>query len=245
MADKPYQNEAWLREQYVDNRRPMPDIADECDVTATTISRYLDKFDIDARGQSEAQITEKKKVHNEGWLREQYLDNRRSMKDIAGEVDMTPSGVKKWIDRFDIDTRGPSEVHLHTPASFSTVPKGYEVSRSKLNYETDGVYIHQLVMIAEGANPAKVFSNGRYHIHHKNGIYWDNRPENLELKAAKVHGSDHNAPDTTLVPSGYATELDKDELLVELRNLLAEWREQDNPTLDMAADELHNLLKES
>jgi len=245
MADKPYQNEAWLREQYVENRRPMPDIADECDVTATTISRYLDKFDIDARGQSEAQITEKKKVHNEEWLREQYIDNRRSMKDIAGEVDMTPSGVKKWIDRFNIETRDYAD-HLRTsPASYYTRQIGYECVSSRYNTETDRAMVHQLVMIAEGANPAKVFSNGRYHIHHKNGVKWDNRPENLELKAAKVHGSDHNAPDTTLIPSGYATELDKDELLVELRNLLAEWREQDNPTLDMAADELHNLLKES
>jgi len=245
MADKPYQNEAWLREQYVENRRSMPDMADECGVTATTISRYLDKFDIDARGQSEAQITEKKKVHNEEWLREQYIDNRRSMKDIAGEVDMTPSGVKKWIDNFDIETRSSAEHYRYQPASFFTAFNGYETVSTKLNYESHTAKVHQLVMIAEGANPAKVFSNGRYHIHHENGIYWDNRPENLELKAAKVHGSDHNAPDTTLVPSGYATELDKDELLVELRTLIAEWREQDNPTLDMAADELHSLLKES
>lgn len=245
MANEPYHREEWLREQYIEERRTTSEIAEECGVSTTTITTWMDKHGIERRSRSEAQINEKKKVHNEEWLREQYLEEKRSMRDIGEEVGMTPSGVKKWIDRFGIETRDYAD-HLRTnPASYYTRKIGYECVSSRYNIETDRAMVHQLVMIAEGANPAKVFSNGRYHIHHKNGIKWDNRPENLELKAAKVHGSDHNAPDSSLVPSGYATELDKDELLVEVRNLIAEWRQQDNPTLDMAADELHNLLKES
>lgn len=244
MAEEPYHREEWLREQYIEERRTTVDIAEECGVSTTTITTWMDRHGIDRRSRSEAQIDEKKKVHNEEWLREQYLEEKRSMRDIGGEVNMTPSGVKKWINNFGIEARGPSERHLHTPASFSTLPKGYEVSRSKLNYETDSVYIHQLVMIAEGASPAKVFSNGRYHIHHKNGIYWDNRPENLELKAAKVHGSDHVAPDSRSVPQAYVTDATKEELLVELRQLIEGWREQDNSALNMCADELHALLSE-
>jgi transposase len=245
MAEEPYHREEWLREQYIEERRTTVDIAEECGVSATTITTWMDKHGIDRRSRSEAQIDEKKKVHNEEWLCEQYLEEKRSMRDIGKEVGMTPSGVKKWINKFNIETRSSTDHYRHQPASYFTAGNGYEKVSAKHNYESSTAMVHQLVMIAEGANPAKVFSNGRYHIHHKNGVYWDNRPENLELKAAKVHGSDHNAPESTLVPSGYATELDKDELLVEVRNLIAEWRQQDNPTLDMAADELHNLLKES
>lgn len=48
MADR-YKDEAWLREQYVENERDGTDIAEECDVTHGTIYYYLDKFDIDKR----------------------------------------------------------------------------------------------------------------------------------------------------------------------------------------------------
>jgi len=53
------------------------------------------------------------------------------------------------------------------------------------------VGLHQLLAIAEGADPHKVFSDGAYHCHHKNGLRWDNRPCNVELKKAEQHIGDH------------------------------------------------------
>ncbi len=44
--DAPYKDEVWLREQYVSSRRPIVDIARECGVTATTITRFIDRFSI-------------------------------------------------------------------------------------------------------------------------------------------------------------------------------------------------------
>ena len=49
------------------------------------------------------------------------------------------------------------------------------------------VYVHQLVAIADGADPGKVFSNGVYHVHHRLPIPWLNIPGNLEL----VHWTEH------------------------------------------------------
>lgn len=53
------------------------------------------------------------------------------------------------------------------------------------------VYVHQLVAIANGEDASRVFSNGAYHVHHKNRVPWDNRPENLELVSEDEHSIEH------------------------------------------------------
>lgn len=53
--------------------------------------------------------------------------------------------------------------------------------------ETKVVYVHQLVQIAHGADPAKIFSNGEWNVHHDNEVRYDNRPDNLELLSAEDH----------------------------------------------------------
>jgi DNA-directed RNA polymerase specialized sigma subunit len=41
---KLYQNQAWLRRKYVDERKTAKEIADMCGVTEMTIFRHLEKF---------------------------------------------------------------------------------------------------------------------------------------------------------------------------------------------------------
>lgn len=49
------------------------------------------------------------------------------------------------------------------------------------------VYEHQLVAIADGADPHKVFSDGAFHVHHQNRRRFDNRHENLEIVENEEH----------------------------------------------------------
>lgn len=67
-------------------------------------------------------------------------------------------------------------------------PDGYVRWRSFENGRERYVYVHQLLAIAEGADPSRVFSSGAFEVHHRNGITYDNRPSNLELLKNEDHG---------------------------------------------------------
>ena len=102
-----YRNEAWLREQYIDERRMPADIAEECGVIPCTIRDWVRKHGIEPRTRSEAKLTEAAldKRDDASWLREQYIENRRSTCDIAGELNVASSTVSNWLEKHGIDTR--------------------------------------------------------------------------------------------------------------------------------------------
>jgi hypothetical protein len=66
------------------------------------------------------------------------------------------------------------------------------------------VYEHQLVEIANGADPREVFSGGRHGVHHINGRKFDNRPGNLETLDRGEHGrlTMGHRPPGELAPDG-------------------------------------------
>lgn len=53
MADKPYRNEEWLREQYFEKGLSMPQMARKADCTKRTIINWMDKYDIERRSPGE------------------------------------------------------------------------------------------------------------------------------------------------------------------------------------------------
>lgn len=67
---------------------------------------------------------------------------------------------------------------------------GYKYLRDRAGDADETVYVHQLVVIAAGADPATVFAPG-IDVHHRNHIPWDNPPANLELEESKVHRRGH------------------------------------------------------
>ncbi len=67
---------------------------------------------------------------------------------------------------------------------------GYEYVRCRCHGDDSTIYLHQLAIIADGADPYRVFSD-RVDVHHRNHIPWDNRASNLELEDSVEHRVAH------------------------------------------------------
>jgi len=127
-----------------------------------------------------------------------------SLQEIADAEGISTTGVRKWFER-----RNTTHTALK-PANFETIPRGYERWSHKYDCESYYMYVHRLLAVAEYGLDAL---DGK-HVHHKNGIKWDNRPENIELVTPGEHmGESHdptewfpNAEDRTRAPEGHFVE---------------------------------------
>lgn len=111
--NKLYRNKEWLFEQYINKKKSMSDIAKICNVSSSTIRKWLIKFDIKIRTYSEAS---KGKKHSEETKRKigdaikGYKHSRESKKKMSNNKkgkkhyrwnDKNPSkrAIHKWVDR--------------------------------------------------------------------------------------------------------------------------------------------------
>lgn len=113
IPENTYRDEAWMQRQYVKNKRSTYEIADEVGVSRSTISRWLDKHDIETRSSNgESAKPREDTYRSESWLREQYLQNDKSTYEIADKLEVSRSTISRWLDKHGIEkgqTRGKSE----------------------------------------------------------------------------------------------------------------------------------------
>jgi hypothetical protein len=121
-------------------------------------------------------------------LRELYHGYRLNLEEVGEILGVCGETVRRWMVKFDIDRR-----YQPTPGVWF----GHDKSAHEMWVTRDGnesaiaVYVAQLVAIADGADPSKVFSEGKV-VHHRNGIPFDNRPKNLEVLGRSRHQLIHN-----------------------------------------------------
>jgi len=119
------------------------------------------------------------------WLQEKYHDEKMTQEEIGELCDITQAGVKYWMKKLGVNTRitGPQRF---PHASFG-MSNGYE--RWKGNYhKKEQATVHRLAAVAWfGFDAVK-----DKHVHHKNGIPWDNRKCNLEPISPEKHNTIHH-----------------------------------------------------
>lgn len=125
---------------------------------------------------------------DEGVLREEYVENGRSSYDLAEEWGCDSKTVRNWLDRHGIERRHAGNYHRKAKVYYDTSKQGY--GRWQLHAGEDRgsmVVVHRLAAVAWFGLDA-VSGN---QVHHKNGVKWDNREENLELMTASEHAKMH------------------------------------------------------
>lgn len=189
----PWRDEQVLRELYVDRGLSIDSVADELDCNHKTVHRWLRRHEIPRRREGNPGKEAHEDLDDGDLLHELYVEEGLSAPEIAERYGVEKPLIYSRLRKFDIETRSPSVAavkrHLKSGsnAGFTTSTRGYEAVYTYDKGKKTWASIHHLVAIANGADPFAVFSGGDNHVHHKNGIPWDNRPDNLEVLSASEH----------------------------------------------------------
>ena len=111
-----------------------------------------------------------------------------TLEQIGNELGCSASAINKWMKRFEIPREKTPE---EKPPSHRINHNGYEEVRTKIDGVQYSVLIHRLTAVAHGLLSPQELLNGEYHIHHENGVRWDNRPSNLRKLTKSEHHTLH------------------------------------------------------
>jgi hypothetical protein len=157
-------------------------------VSGRTISTWLKKNGIPSSDRRHNPDAEYK---DPDILEKLYQNEGLSTHAIAEKFGVSSGTIHHALVSMGIDTRSRSEANSEGPgvAYHTQKESGYPAVSARGSDRTVQVRVHQLVAIADGADPQDVFSNGSYHVHHKNGCAFNNRPSNLEILTAEEHAA--------------------------------------------------------
>lgn len=114
-------------------------------------------------------------------LREMYCRTGLTSKQIARYRDMTHRAVSDRLSKYGLWGMRPANFTLEPADGYPTI------SRTGVGGKGRRIRLHQLVAIADGADPHKIFS-GKFDVDHINGCSIDNRPSNLRVMDKGEHG---------------------------------------------------------
>ena len=113
-------------------------------------------------------------------LRKLYHEERKSLREIADELDCHATTVNYWMKKHGIQRR--TELQDRVP-KLETNHNGYEVCRTLTEDKYARVRIHRLLAVAKYGFDTVADND----VHHENGIPWDNRPDNISVLPHEEH----------------------------------------------------------
>lgn len=100
--------------------------------------------------------------------------------EIADKLGCCPATIYEWLKRFGVDFQDPKT----RPPTIWTGKNGYVRGKTEYKGEDYNFSLHRLLAVSKYGFDAVCGMD----VHHLNGISWDNRPSNIELKTKEEHG---------------------------------------------------------
>jgi len=172
-----YRDKDVLEKLYVHERLPYAEIGEKFDVHQSTIGTWVNKFDL------------KRPYEDPEILKDLYWNKGLSTRQIADRLDCGERTIGRQLNNNNIKVRKPSH---ERPAYFGTDNNGYEIWRTEVDGKLLAFSVHRLLAIAE-FGPESVKGKS---VHHKSGVPWDNRPNNLEIMEQGEHVNKEHKDDT-------------------------------------------------
>jgi transposase/very-short-patch-repair endonuclease len=138
-----YRNKDWLHEHYIVRKMTSQEIAELVGVNSGTVCRWLRKLNIPVRNISSCQQPRKKLnlLQSKDWLQKEYIDGKKSIKEIARNLNVSDSTVSQWLDKHNIPRKSYSEL-IEEDNPKSSLLKNKDWLREK--YITEFTSIKQL-----------------------------------------------------------------------------------------------------
>jgi transposase len=107
----PWNDQDWLRQQYIKQNKSVPDISEEFGVSESAVYQRLKEYNIERRssGTKGSVWQEHRKYTDEEWLKTKYFEEELHGTEIAMECGVSEDVVYYWMDEYEIKTREASE----------------------------------------------------------------------------------------------------------------------------------------